>query len=75
LGIKFENSGPHTTDRNGKVERKFQNQYVRIRAIINDSEIDGEFLDVYWAESADTMTIWYSIKKRKGLWVNVPKED
>jgi hypothetical protein len=56
LGIKFEYSGPRTPGRNGKVDRKFQTLFVRIRAIINDSEIDGEFSDAFWAECSATMT-------------------
>jgi hypothetical protein len=50
LAVKFEYSGPRTPQRNGKVERKFQTLYGRIRSIMNDSEIDGEFRDELWAE-------------------------
>jgi hypothetical protein len=35
--------------RNGKVERKFQTHNGRIRAMMNDSEIYGEFRDRLWA--------------------------
>jgi hypothetical protein len=46
LAIKSEYSGPHTPQRNRKVEQKFQALYGRIREMMNDSEIDGEFCDV-----------------------------
>jgi hypothetical protein len=45
LVVKLEYSGPRTLQKNGKVERKFQTLYGRIRAMMNDSEIDGEFCD------------------------------
>jgi hypothetical protein len=51
-------SGPRTPQRNGKVERKFQSLYGRIRAMMNDSEIDGEFRDGLWAECASTATYY-----------------
>jgi hypothetical protein len=54
LAVKFEYNGPCTPQRNGKVERKFQTMYGRIQAIMNDSEIDGEFRDGLWAECAST---------------------
>jgi hypothetical protein len=42
----------------GKVEREFQSFYGGIRAMINDSEIDGEFRDGLWAECASTATYY-----------------
>jgi hypothetical protein len=33
-GVKFEFSGPRTPQRNGKVERKFQTLYGRIRSLL-----------------------------------------
>ena len=36
-GIKFEFSGPRTPQRNGKVERKFQTFFGRIRAMLNSA--------------------------------------
>jgi hypothetical protein len=56
LAVKFEYSGPSTPQRNGNVERKFQTLYDKILAIMNDSEIDGEFRDGLWAECASTAT-------------------
>ena len=35
LGIKFEYSGPKTPQRNGRVERKFQTLYSRVRSMMN----------------------------------------
>jgi hypothetical protein len=58
LAVKFEYSGPRTPQRNGKLERKFQTLYGRIRAMMNDTEIDGEFLDGLWAECASTATYY-----------------
>jgi hypothetical protein len=43
VDVKFEFSGPRTPQRNGKVERKFQTLYGRIRAISNDAGIEGDF--------------------------------
>ena len=42
LGVTFEFSGPRTPQRNGKVERKFQTLYGKIRVKFNASGIDGE---------------------------------
>jgi hypothetical protein len=58
LAVKFEYSGPHTPQRNGKFERKFQTLYGRIRAMMNDSDIDGEFHDGLWAECTSTATYY-----------------
>jgi hypothetical protein len=54
LAVQFDYSGPRTPQRNGKVELKFQTLYGRIQAIMNDSEIDGEFRDGLWTECAST---------------------
>jgi transposase InsO family protein len=43
LKIKFEYSGPRTPQTNGKIERKFQTLYGRIREMMNDSGIEGDF--------------------------------
>jgi hypothetical protein len=50
FGIKFEFSGPRTTQRNRKVERKFQTLYGRIRAMLNGADLGGELRDKIWAE-------------------------
>jgi transposase InsO family protein len=54
--IKFEFSGPRTPQRNGKVERKFQTLYGRIRAILNGAGLEGELKDKIWAECVMNVT-------------------
>jgi hypothetical protein len=58
LEVKFEYSGTCTPQRIGKVEPKFQTLYGRIREIMNDSEIDGEFHDGLWEECAIKATYY-----------------
>jgi hypothetical protein len=57
FGIKFEFSGPRAPQRNGKVERKFQTFYERIRAMLNCAGLKDELRNKIWAESA--MTVMY----------------
>jgi hypothetical protein len=45
FGINFEFPGPRTPERNGKVERKFQTLYGRIRAILKGASLKGELRD------------------------------
>jgi hypothetical protein len=45
FGIKFEFSGPKTPQRKGKVERKFQTLYGRIREMLNGANLEGELRD------------------------------
>jgi len=61
LQVKFEFSGPRTPQRNGKVERKFQTLYGRIRAMMNSAGIEGEFRKGLWAECASTATFYENI--------------
>jgi hypothetical protein len=56
FGIKFEFLGPRTPQRNGKVERKFQNFYGRIRAMLNGADLEGELRDKIWAECVMNVT-------------------
>jgi hypothetical protein len=49
LGIKFEFSGPRTSQRNAKVERKFQTLYG-IREILKGADLRGELRNKIWAE-------------------------
>jgi hypothetical protein len=56
FGIKFELSGPSTPQRNGKVERKFQTLYERIRAILNGADLEGELRDKIWVECVMNVT-------------------
>jgi hypothetical protein len=48
--VKFEFSGPITPQRNGKVERKFQILYGRIRSMLNGAGLEGQLRDKIWAE-------------------------
>jgi transposase InsO family protein len=50
FGIKFEFSGARTPQRYGKVERKFQTLYGRIRALLNGAGLEGELRDKIQAE-------------------------
>ena len=61
LQVKFEFSGPRTPQRNGKVERKFQTLYGRIRAMMNSAGIEGDFRKGLWAECASTATFYENI--------------
>jgi hypothetical protein len=56
FGIKFEFSGPRAPQRNGKVGRKFQTLYGRIRAIINRANLEGELRDNIWVECVMNVT-------------------
>jgi hypothetical protein len=56
LGINFEFSCPRTPQRNGKVERKFQTLYGRIRAMLNGANLEGELRDKIWAECVMNVT-------------------
>jgi hypothetical protein len=56
FGVKFEFSGPRTPQRNGKVERKFQTFYGRIRSMLNGAGLNGDLRNKIWAECAMTMT-------------------
>ena len=58
LGLQFEFTGPRTPQRNGKVKRKFQTLYGRIRAMFNDSGIADELRHGLWAECASTASFY-----------------
>jgi transposase InsO family protein len=65
FGIKSEFSGPRTPQRNGKVERKFQTLYGRIRAMLNGANLEGEFRDKIWAECVMNVTYLSNIISTK----------
>jgi hypothetical protein len=54
--VKFEFYGPQTPQRNGKVERKFQNFFGRIRAMLNSAVVKDQLRSRVWAECAMTVT-------------------
>ena len=56
FGVKFEFSGPRTPQRNGKVERKFQTFYGRIRSMLNGAGLKGDLRNKIWAECVMTTT-------------------
>jgi hypothetical protein len=65
FGIKFEFSGPRTPQRNGKVDRKFQILYGRIRAMLNGANLEGELRDKIWAECVMNVTYSSNITSTK----------
>jgi hypothetical protein len=65
LKIKFEFSGPMTPQRNGKVERKFQTFYGKIRASLNCAGLKDELRSGVWAECARTITFLHNITSIK----------
>jgi hypothetical protein len=65
FGIKFELLGPRTPQSNGKVERKFQTIYGRIRAMLNGADLEGELRNKIWAECVMSVTHLSSIISTK----------
>jgi hypothetical protein len=65
LNFKFEFSGPSTPQRNGKVERKFQTSYGRIRALLNCARLMDTLRSGVWAECARTDTFLSNITSAK----------
>jgi hypothetical protein len=65
FGIKFEFSGPRTSQRNGKVERKFQTLHGRIQAMLNGTGLEGELRDKIWAECVMNVTYLSNIMSTK----------
>ena len=64
-GINFEFSGPRTPQRNGKVERKFQTFFGRIRAMLNSAGFTDQVRSGVWAECAMTVTFLSNITSIK----------
>ena len=56
LGITFEYTAPGTPQQNGRVERKFQTLYGRVRAMIHGSGLEKSVGDSLWPEAANTAT-------------------
>jgi hypothetical protein len=65
FGVKFEFSGPRTPQRNGKVERKFQTFFGRIRSMLNGAGLTGDLRNKIWAECAMTTTYLANIRSSK----------
>jgi hypothetical protein len=65
--VSFEFSGPQTLQHNGKVERKFQTFFGRIRAMLNSAGVKDPLRSGVWAECAMKVTFLLnvtSIKKK-----------
>jgi hypothetical protein len=54
-----------TPQRNGKVERKFQTLYGRIRAMLNDAGLENDVRSGVWSECANTVTFLSNITSTK----------
>ena len=52
LGVTFEYTSPNSPQYNGKIERKFQTLYSRIRTNFNGAGVHGELRGLLWAECA-----------------------
>jgi hypothetical protein len=63
--VKFEFSGPLTPQRNGKVERKFQTYFGRIRAMLNSVGVKDQLRSGVWAECAMTVTFLSNVTSIK----------
>jgi transposase InsO family protein len=61
LCIKLAYSGPRTPQRIGKVERKFQTLYGKIRAMLNDAGVDKDFRERLWAECASSAAYYENL--------------
>jgi hypothetical protein len=64
-GVKFEFSGPRTPQQNGKVERKFQTFFGRIRAMLNSTGLKDHLRSGVWTEYAMTVTYLSNITSIK----------
>ena len=56
LGLVFEYIAPDTPQQNGRVERKFQTLYGRVRAMLYGVGLDISKIKKLWAEAAATVT-------------------
>lgn len=56
LKITFEFTAPHTPQQNGKVERKFQTLYGKIRAMLNWARLPAYLRSRLWAQCASVAT-------------------
>jgi hypothetical protein len=63
--VKFEFSGPRTPQQNGKVERKFQTFFGRIRAMLNSAGLKDHLRCGVWTECAMTVTYLSNITSIK----------
>jgi hypothetical protein len=63
--MKFEFSDPQTPQCNGKVERKFQVLFGKIRAMLNSAGVKDQLRSGVWAEYAMTVTFLSNVTSIK----------
>jgi hypothetical protein len=71
--VKFEFSGLQTPQCNGKVERKFQTFFGRIRAMLNSASVKDQLRSGVWAEFAITVMfflMFHQSRIRKSVLMN-----
>ena len=56
LGLTFEYTAVNTPQQNGRVERKFQTLWGRVRAMLIDSGIENPLRNKLWSEAFNTAT-------------------
>jgi hypothetical protein len=61
LAVKFEYSEPLKPQRYVEVKRKFQTLYGRIQAMMNHTDVDGEYRNGLWAEYVSTATYYENL--------------
>jgi hypothetical protein len=54
-------NGLRSSQRNGKVERKFQMLYGRIRPMLNVAGVEGDFCEGLWAECVSTVNYYENL--------------
>jgi hypothetical protein len=66
INVSFEYSGTRTPQRNGKIDRKYQTLYGRIRAMLNGAGLKDEVSSGIWAECTSTATFYSNILLTNG---------
>jgi hypothetical protein len=59
--VKFDLSNPRILQRNGKVERKFQTFFERIRTMLKSAGVKDQLRSRVWAEYANTVTFLLNV--------------
>jgi hypothetical protein len=62
---QFEFTAPGTSEENGKVERMFATLWERLRARMNQANLDKDFQSELWTECANCATQMSNIMIRK----------
>ena len=66
MGIQFKYSGPRTPQRNGRVERKLQTLFGRVRAMLNGAGLKDGVRTGVWAECTQMATHYANILVTQG---------